>query len=340
MSVQILYINMDKRTDRRQRMEEELRRVSLPWSRREGVECNFQDITSLFHKGVIPSVECYAQCLVNPGNLGCYLSHVAVLEEIAAADPQDVFIVLEDDVRIVVDDFEDRIHRILRCSPQFDMVYLYIPPHRLFVESFHSMCYRMKYGYEGLYAYMIQPAYARVLLSQLGTFHLPVDHQVMQCNEDRESVILTPVRPLVWTDCSPRRDSDTLRQKRLSLPLPVHTARGLSPLETNLLGRFHIQTYPTWSEAYQGMEEKGGILLPHDHHIKRPIHMFLPPCGRLAFGSNHRLSLPFLAGILHHIEDMIQTRDARGQEMQWIDPVLVPYLFSPIDGTHDYNLHT
>lgn len=343
MRVQIMYINMDKRTDRRQRMEDQLQRLSIPFSRRIGVECTFNEIGVSFRKGVIPSIQEYGSCLINSGNFGCYLSHVAVLREIGEADAEDVFIVFEDDVEIVVKNFEERIDKILHSSDGFDMIYLYIPPHRLFVEPYSHMCYRMRYGYEGLYAYAIRPAYARVLLSELSTFKLPVDHQVMQCNDDRQSVILTPIEPLVWTDCSFPRDSDTLRSVTISPPTPlyVHSARALSALETRVFRSYQICQYPSWCNACKGMEDKGGVLLPSNWYLKREIQQFVKQCEKLAFGSDDGgLYTSFLAGTgFHHVEEMIERNDLSGQdEIQWIDPVLAPYFFSTIDGRNDCSL--
>lgn len=333
MNLSIFVINLDKRPDRLLSMTRELQKLpSIPWTRVCAKECTPHDVTQCYHNKIIPSLHEYAHCLSNPGNLGCYLSHCSVLQQIADCKNNDnTFLVLEDDVRLS-HNAEQHLRRIVQSD--YDMVYLYIPPERLFVEDYNESLYKLNYGYEGLYAYMIRPPYAHTLLQYLQTFRLPIDHQIVQCNQELGSLILTPKYPFLWTDCSPNRNSDTLQfHGDLHIPLLIHTSRKLIEHEHKVLYNFHIVHYTSWTDACRGIENRGGFLLPLHYTLQISLAAFANKCQRFAFGQGGQLTLPFLAGIgLVDVEEALSNNTIT-QTIEWLHPDLVPFVFQPIVGT-------
>ena len=94
MTVSVCVINMDVDVDRLDHMREQLARLDLSWKRFPAiVGCNLP--TNL--RAVFPSVN---EGPLTAGEIGCYASHLQVLEMIAAAEEGDVFCVMEDDLKL------------------------------------------------------------------------------------------------------------------------------------------------------------------------------------------------------------------------------------------------
>jgi glycosyl transferase family 25 len=170
-------INLDRAPDRLQRISGQLQRLGLPWTRlravdaremtKEQTDCLDEATYRRWH-GMTPL----------PGELGCYLSHVAVMHAFLATDAAYA-LVLEDDVKL-----GDSLPAVLRgladCRGRWDMVKLsavhsgtpvaaceVAPGHRLAVML--SKC-------TGASAYLINRRAAKAYVAGLLPMALPYDH--------------------------------------------------------------------------------------------------------------------------------------------------------------------
>lgn len=97
----IIYINLNKRTDRREQIEEELNNFDLKFERFEAIEtCGF-------------------------GTLGCGLSHLQVLKIAKERDYSNILI-LEDDFTFLVskEEFENELINFFNSNIDFDVIFL------------------------------------------------------------------------------------------------------------------------------------------------------------------------------------------------------------------------
>lgn len=275
--IYVYYINRCARPDRDLKMREQMKKIHHPWERIEAVE---GDVYTLRRFG--DKIRDLTFTVQYGGHFGCYLSHLEALSRVAGLGPDDCGIVLEDDV-VLVSQFSSRVERF--ATEPFDMIYLYIPDNRKYVEYYNQDLYRLHYGYEGLYGYMITPAYARFLLSHIRDrpFQQFIDRMVAIVNHQHESVIMCPCEPLLWTDTSMDRDSDTFARSSLQIPLVVHM-HGRFPRddEKPFLDGFEWIVHDTMASCIRAQYETGGFIIPtdfmvHDHllsAIARNMHAF------------------------------------------------------------------
>jgi glycosyl transferase family 25 len=114
-------INLDRAPDRLQRIAAQLDRLGLPWTRLPAVDARalqpgqraaLDEASYRRRHGMTPL----------PGELGCYLSHLAVVQAFLASDARYA-LVLEDDVKL-----GDSLPAVLRglaaCPGRWDMVKL------------------------------------------------------------------------------------------------------------------------------------------------------------------------------------------------------------------------
>lgn len=96
----IFYINLDKRTDRREEIESELKQTNL-YDRAERIEA-------------IPTP--------NQGILGCTMSHLKAIRTAKERDYNNILI-LEDDFQFTIEkeEFENQITRLFENMPTFDV---------------------------------------------------------------------------------------------------------------------------------------------------------------------------------------------------------------------------
>ena len=293
MEIKMHYINRRQRPDRNEKMLREMEKTDFTWKRIEGVECTLDVIRENNH--LIADVW---HVLQNMGHFGCFLSHISVLEEIGAMADGSHGIVFEDDV-ILVPDFSHRVRQILSQCKYYDMIYLYIPAHRMFVETYDANLYRLYYGYEGLYGYIITPSHARFLLEHIK--HKPffkfIDRMVAHLNHYHNRVILCPQSPLLWTDVSMHRDSDTLPKKVFTsskIPFVLHFHKR-SPHENEkpFIKKFRYFTYDTMEECRAGQSTMGGFVIPTDYVITHPLAIIAIHFNAFGFyGSDFSACIP------------------------------------------------
>jgi len=96
----IIYINLDKRADRREQIEREFARMNLTATR-------------------FPAIEC------TPGNVGCFKSHLAVLKQAREENLENVLI-MEDDFKFIVkkQTFERNMADFFNLNIPYDVLML------------------------------------------------------------------------------------------------------------------------------------------------------------------------------------------------------------------------
>lgn len=118
----IVFINLDRDEDRRQRLQAEL--ATLPWPSRRLHAVWWADVppaeqSALYSEAL--NAGQFFQPLVN-GEKGCYASHIAAWRQLVASDAP-AMVVLEDDVRLE-GGFQTVIEAIARLDRPWDMVKL------------------------------------------------------------------------------------------------------------------------------------------------------------------------------------------------------------------------
>lgn len=141
------------------------------------------------------------------------------------------------------------------------------------------MLYRLYYGYEGLYGYVITPVHARLLLQSIHQkpFFRFIDRMVANLNHYNNSVILCPKTPLLWTDVCMHRDSDTMPKtvftpSRIPFILHFHN-RSPHESEKPFMKKFKYFVYDTIEECREAQYTMGGFVIPTDYIISRPLVM-------------------------------------------------------------------
>lgn len=170
-------INLDRAPDRLARIADRLAALQLPWTRLAAVDA--RALSDAQRSALDTATYCRRHGMTPlPGELGCYLSHVAVLQAFLAS-PAAYALVLEDDVRL-----HDSLPAVLQGLQQhpdrWDMVklsavhsgtpvpYLSLcPGHRLAVML--SKC-------TGSSAYAVNRAAAQAYVRGLLPMQLPYDH--------------------------------------------------------------------------------------------------------------------------------------------------------------------
>lgn len=113
--------------------------------------------------------------------IGCFLSHYKLWKRISEANPEERYIILEDDMDIGANfNLEDITHK---APSQFDVVYLWKRPEQAAQQPSHIVPgkeYSTYYTQWGTNAYMISPSAAKYCLDTIKTLDMPVDHLLQQ----------------------------------------------------------------------------------------------------------------------------------------------------------------
>ncbi|MCF7764048.1 MAG: glycosyltransferase family 25 protein [Verrucomicrobia bacterium] len=119
--IKVFVINLDRSTQRLAAIQAQLAPTQLEWQRVPAVDGRAIDVSSL------PEVDeaTYRRWQgkpLNPGQVGCYLSHIAVMRKFLESD-SDFALVLEDDASLPPD-FVPLLQRLLELGKLWDVVKL------------------------------------------------------------------------------------------------------------------------------------------------------------------------------------------------------------------------
>lgn len=175
--LQTWVINLDRAPERLARVAAQLQRVGLPFERLPAVDAR-QLIPAQraaldeagFHRrhGMTPL----------PGELGCYLSHVAAMHQLLRSDAEFA-LVLEDDV-LVTERLPDALKGLIAHADRWDMVKLSAvhsgTPQRVLEVAPGQWLAVMLSRCTGASAYLVNRRTAATYVEQLLPMRLPFDH--------------------------------------------------------------------------------------------------------------------------------------------------------------------
>ena len=177
----LVYINLDRDVQRRERMEALLSGLPFPHSRLPGVlwsELPFQEQQRLYSPSL--NARQFFRPLVD-GEKGCYASHLRACEYLLASD-WPAIVVLEDDVALAPG-FSDAIIALLNHVREgWDLIKLYSRPderpraRQVLTGNWHWMVYRRVPSMSN--GYVLSRSGARKLLERRIPFCRPVDVDV------------------------------------------------------------------------------------------------------------------------------------------------------------------
>jgi len=231
IKMEIHYVNLLHRNDRKALMEKELNVIkNIPIHRFDAIQPSFHQLYELQEKEII-SRDSYIKVLsenssmITKGSIGCFLSHWELLKK--CSQEQKIFILLEDDVTLHPE-FESIVTKGLESIYyNFDRIYLG-QPHPLwknFVTDFNSYFWKLSGGYSGTFGYIIHPNHASFLLKQIKCITNHIDNTFLTLDSlVKETKILLFKTPLVNTEIHRNRDSNVLlprlRFKKFSMIIP------------------------------------------------------------------------------------------------------------------------
>lgn len=117
MRLHAFVVNLDKDRERLESAKKQLEGSSIPFSRFTGINGKRMSPDQI---ATIATERCASFC--TPGMLGCGASHIGVWKE-AAKRRLDYVVVFEDDIRLL-EDWDQRLLRILAHKPSFDILLL------------------------------------------------------------------------------------------------------------------------------------------------------------------------------------------------------------------------
>jgi len=174
----IVFINLDKDVQRRERVEAEFARLGLPGERLPAVwwkQLPAEEQAALYHPGLNHAQ--YYKPLVD-GEKGCYASHILAWRQLLAGDAP-ALVVLEDDV-VLDDGFAQAVRAIAALGGEWDMVKLMGRPHGEKIRSEASLTpqhrlvqYRRVPSFTA--GYVVSRQGARKLLQSRVPFGRPID---------------------------------------------------------------------------------------------------------------------------------------------------------------------
>ena len=173
-------INLPRSVERREKMEQRLAALGLPYELLLAVDGR-ADWERLLPSVDVKAFERHVGRDVLPGEVGCYHSHLQAWRRLVASDAQ-VLLVLEDDV-VFHDDFVDALRTALRGRAHWDMLKL------AKIRAKQPVCQGLLGPYRlnaylgastGFGAYLVQRETAQRLLPALLPIVAPIDRELEQ----------------------------------------------------------------------------------------------------------------------------------------------------------------
>ena len=218
----VLYVNMDRREDRRRAVARELRKSEtlsqIGIERVAGYDGERAPLHQLVINGQL-SPKAYVRTMhkdagdgarMTHGGIGCLMSHMRAWKRVLEVGKP--VLVFEDDVRLVPG-FDYVLGLAAAELPEYwNMLYLSNLVHteasREAEHDFTSNLYRLSGEYHGMYAYGLTPAAARYLLADAWPMLMQANGYVMETARFWALSVFRTKQNLVLTDSSRSRDSD------------------------------------------------------------------------------------------------------------------------------------
>ena len=174
LPLQILVISLNRSTDRREKVKQELEKVSFPWEFLDAVDGSALSAPpEEYHPLKVKLLQGYP---LTPNEIGCYLSHKKAWRQCVSENiPTLVF---EDDF-ILLPEFESAIHSLLSNGSTWNFVRLqglYEVPYQelMTINGVHLV--KNIGDAVGATAYLLKPEVARILIEASTDIYEPADH--------------------------------------------------------------------------------------------------------------------------------------------------------------------
>jgi glycosyl transferase family 25 len=223
-TIAIYVINLDRSFDRLAQITASLIAQQLSYERIKAVDGQMATHEQLLKLDESEYKKLHGKTPV-PGELGCYLSHLAAIQQFAVSS-KPFAVILEDDA-IIHDNFGEVINKLTTCSEAWDMVKLSgihsgSLARVISVDVNHDLCV-MFTRCTGASAYIINKRAAKAYLQHLLPMALPFDHEFDKGWKYKLQVLAVKPFPvthneiITTTICTPSRVSRKLpAYKRLS----------------------------------------------------------------------------------------------------------------------------
>jgi glycosyl transferase family 25 len=174
LPLQILVISLSRSTDRRDKVVQELKKVSFPWTFLDAVDGSLlTEPPEEYHPLKVKLLQGYP---LTPNEIGCYLSHKKAWKQCVSENiPTLVF---EDDF-VLSSEFENVIHSLLSNSSTWNFVRLqglYEVPYQEFMTINGVHLVKNIGDAVGATAYLLKPEVAKILIEASRDIYEPADH--------------------------------------------------------------------------------------------------------------------------------------------------------------------
>lgn len=230
-NIEIFYINLDRRTDRKEIMEKQLNKLKdIKYQRFSAIDKQKMDFLKYLNQGIIDK-DNYIKLFKNKkvygeyltlGGLGCFLSHIELWK--ISAEKNKFLVILEDDV-ILSENFEEELKFIFYNNISFDILYLSQSSNNYMGTAVeYEKVYKIRDNYWGTYGYIINPNYAKKLISQEIFIDKQIDSWLQQINNKNYADVSVLKKFLLTTDAKENRDSDCqiYSEKKMKIPKIIH----------------------------------------------------------------------------------------------------------------------
>lgn len=209
MFTKILYINLDRRTDRKKHIENELNKINWSGSVErinavDGRQLTKDDLINLFDENAINEFMDTSDRQFAPGSYmskgaaGCALSHKKCWENIYNGNDEKVLI-LEDDIRFD-DNFNDQLKTYLEKVPDYDI--LYIGFHEARGSTQHdNILQKPGQVVFGLFGYIVNKRIAKKLIDMF-PIRGQIDSEIAKIYDDNKVYHLNENSRIVYSDHS------------------------------------------------------------------------------------------------------------------------------------------
>lgn len=211
--VGLFVINMKFRTDKKKRMEEELKKHKLEADFIDAIVGYNIDVDKMVSNNLINNK---IHRILRRGEIGCYLSHIKSWETFLKSKYKYALI-LEDDA-VFVDDFKNKFKELLEeINFPFDIIYLNDNCEHHFGDKCLYGTRKTKnlfkpgtVGY-GLYGYLLSREGAKKLIDIALPIEMPIDDKTMRMYDDGELIGYKLIEPYIFV--ASIVDSDTMNIK-------------------------------------------------------------------------------------------------------------------------------
>lgn len=174
LPVQILVISLERSLDRRKQVEQEMQKISLPWSFLDAVDgSRLSEVPPEYKPKKVKRLQGYE---LTPNEIGCYLSHKKAWQR--CVDSGIPTLVLEDDF-VLSSNFENMLMTILSEMVHYGFIRLqglYEVPCQEILNISGVSLVKNRGDAVGATAYLLRPEIARELIKHSAYIYEPVDH--------------------------------------------------------------------------------------------------------------------------------------------------------------------